>query len=130
VPIAHPASVRTIDLPHDLVSIVQAGDRALLTGYEDSTGLKLSVLDLGAEPRILSTMRLPGLRQRAGLAGFIGTDRRSNGSVVVALPTAEVDEPLEEGPDSFRPGKILRLLIDASGRIGVYDSPPRPDRGR
>jgi hypothetical protein len=130
VPIAHPASVRTIDLPHDLVSIVQAGDRALLTGYEDSTGLKLSVLDLGAEPRIVSTMRLPGLRQRAGLGGFIGTDRRSNGSVVVALPTAELDEPLEEAPESLRPGKILRLLIDASGRIRAYDSPPRPDRGR
>jgi hypothetical protein len=54
VPLARPTQVRPVELAHNLVLIVPAGRWALATGYRDSTGIALSVVELGAEPHIVS----------------------------------------------------------------------------
>lgn len=121
VPIARPTEVRTIELAHNLVTIVPAGTRALVTGYRNSTGLSLSLVDLAAEPRIVSTLDLPGLRQRGGMEGTIAHSRRPDGSIAIALPVDKVDARNEGGASSFRVVRTIRLLIDPSGRISAPD---------
>jgi hypothetical protein len=121
VPIAEPTRVRTVDLPHNLVSIVPAGGRALVTGYRDSTGLALSVVELGPEVRIVSGHTLTGLRQRRAMEGEIGPHPRPDEAITIGLPVEKVDAPLERGPERSKTASVINLLIDASGRITVRD---------
>lgn len=119
VPLAEPARARTVELTHGIVSIVPAGGRALVTGYRDSSGLTLSLVELGAEPRIVSTLALPGLRQRRAF-GQLGSTRRPDGAFEIALPVDKADAPLERPYSSMsETASLVRLRIDSSGRIAA-----------
>jgi hypothetical protein len=127
-PLARPTQVRTLELAHDIVAIVPAGGRALITGYRDSTGLALSIVELGAEPRIVSTLDLPGLRQRGAIRGFIRAIPAPDGSVAIELPVDKVDAPHESGPAGFRAVSIITLRIDPSGRLSAPRTTLTPAR--
>ena len=117
VPLAEPARARTVELAHGIVSIAPAGGRALVTGYRDSTGLTLSLVQLGPEPRIVSTLALPGLRQRSAFGGQLGSTRRPDGATEIALPVDKVDARTVRPFETSETASIVHLVIDASGRI-------------
>jgi len=127
VPLAAPDSARAVELPHGIVSIVPAGGRALVTGYRDSTGLTLSLIELGAEPRIVSTLALPGLRQRGAFGGQLGSTPRPDGSTAIALPVDKVDVPIVRPFETSKTAGVVRLLIDPSGRISASKPQPAAD---
>ena len=118
VPIDRPEGTVVLDLPHRVWRAERAGDNVVLTGYGDSQGLDLSVIDLrGETPRIASSVQLEGRFESEGRSHAFNSLVGADGSGLIGLPTV-----LQVG-DSDRyawrssPSDVSFLSLDAVGRL-------------
>ncbi|HEX8625164.1 MAG TPA: beta-propeller domain-containing protein [Allosphingosinicella sp.] len=89
VPLARPAGVARLVLPHNAIRIERAGSDAVVTGYRGSEGLSLSYVSLqGARPAIASTAILPRRVESEGRSHAFNAWIRPDGSGLIGLPTS------------------------------------------
>ncbi|MEA3042077.1 MAG: hypothetical protein QOC65_1566, partial [Sphingomonadales bacterium] len=126
VPLARPAEPRRVRLPHNLVSIGEAGRFAFATGYRDRSGLMLSIVDLRDQPRLVSTLLIEGRRQQSGSAERISVRGAGGGSLRIDVPTVDADAVLPEGPRGDRPGESVPVWVAPDGTLRLAHPDPQP----
>jgi hypothetical protein len=87
VPLAHPAAVKRLALPHNAIRIERAGSDAVVTGYRGAEGLSLSYVSLGRAPRVAATTLLPGRFESEGRSHAFNAWVKADGSGVMGIPT-------------------------------------------
>jgi hypothetical protein len=117
VPVARPSAVRQLPIPHSVIRAERVGNDAIVTGYSDSSGLQLSIVDLDGAPRIASTTRLDGRYESEGRSHAFNAAIGGDGSGVLGIPT--VTGVRESGRWVWRSGAsdISYLALDPSGRL-------------
>ncbi|MGZ8336914.1 MAG: beta-propeller domain-containing protein [Allosphingosinicella sp.] len=92
VPLARPAEVTRLLLPHNTIRIERAGDDAVVTGYRDTQGLSLSYVSLGrAGPRLAATTVLARRFESEGRSHAFNAWIRADGSGLIGIPTTTND---------------------------------------
>jgi hypothetical protein len=97
VPLAKPADVRGIRLPHGIIRIERAGRDAAVTGYRDAKGLSLSYVNLAGAPLVAATTQLAGRVESENRSHAFGAWMRSDGSGLIGLPTSRSAGRAERG---------------------------------
>jgi hypothetical protein len=117
VPVAQPAAATRIEAPHNVIRVERAGDDIVLTGYRTDRGLSVSLLDLGRQPRIVSTRVLDGRFESEGRSHAFNSLIGPGGDGVMGLPT--VTRVREGGRWWFRSraSDVSYLTVDAAGRL-------------
>ncbi|MEI9853110.1 MAG: beta-propeller domain-containing protein [Sphingomonas sp.] len=87
VPLAQPAKVARLALPHNAIRIERVGSDALVTGYRGAEGLSLSYVRLGAAPAIASTALLPDRFESENRSHAFNAAVQADGSGVMGIPT-------------------------------------------
>ena len=87
VPLARPGQPVRLNLPHNALRIERAGSDAVVTGYRDRSGLSLSYIALGAQPRLAATTTLARRFESEGRSHAFNATMRSDGSGLIGLPT-------------------------------------------
>ncbi|HTU13292.1 MAG TPA: beta-propeller domain-containing protein [Allosphingosinicella sp.] len=87
VPLARPGDARRLALPHNALRIERAGNDAVVTGYRGQSGLSLSYVGLGRDPRIAATTLLADRFESEGRSHAFNAWIRPDGSGLIGLPT-------------------------------------------
>src|SRR6185295_17474965 len=87
VPIDRPRDVRALGVGHSVIRAERAGNDIVLTGYRDSDGLFVTLIDLDGRPRIASSVRLEQRFECEGRSHAFNSLIESDGSGVMGLPT-------------------------------------------
>lgn len=87
VPVDAPAEPVTVELTHDVIRAERAGPYMALTGYHDSKGLSLSLIDLRAEPRVSGTIKLKGRYESENRSHAFNSRIGADGAGLIGLPT-------------------------------------------
>jgi hypothetical protein len=117
LPVANPAAVQLVPIAHSLLRAERAGNDIVLTGYSDETGLRVSLVDLAAAPRIASTVRLDGRFETEGRSHAFNSAIGGDGSGLMGIPTAP--RAAEAGRFAWRSGAsdVSYLSVDSDGRL-------------
>lgn len=88
LPVADPATAREVMLDHNVIRIERVGaDRMAINGYRDTSGLSISLMQLGGAPHILDTALLDRRYESEGRShafnASVGVDR----SGLIGIPT-------------------------------------------
>lgn len=118
VPLARPRTATVIDTPHNIIRVERVGDDAVLTGYRSEAGLSVSLVDLGARPRIADTRVLRNRYESEGRSHAFNALVGPSGDGVMGLPT--VTRVKEGGRWWFRSqaSDVSFLSVNASGQLG------------
>jgi hypothetical protein len=110
-----PRAVRRVAVPHNVLRAERAGNDIVLTGYRDRSGLRISLVDLGRQPRVASTAHLPKRFESEGRSHAFNTMMQADGSGLMGLPTVYYDNsrPVWRSEAS----DISYLSADPSGRL-------------
>jgi hypothetical protein len=100
VPLGAPERATVVPVPHGVIRVEQAGGDAVLTGYRDSQGLGISLLDLSAVPKLASTVRLDRRYESEGRSHAFNSLVGPDGNGLLGLPT--VLRPAESGRHVWR----------------------------
>jgi hypothetical protein len=90
VPLAAPRSAATLTAPHGVIRAERVGDDVVLTGYRDAAGLGVSLVKLGARPRIASTEFLEGRYESEGRSHAFNSAIDEAGAGLIGLPTVRI----------------------------------------
>lgn len=117
VPIDRPNRPHQLSVRHNLMRVERSGDNIVLTGYQDSSGLDLSVVDLRAAPRVAATTRLEGRYESEGRSHAFNSLVEQDGSGLMGLPT--VERRWESGRWWWRSraSDVSYLAVDATGQL-------------
>ena len=92
VPVSDPARPVTLELPHDVIRAERAGPYMALTGYHDSAGLSVSLIDLRAAPRLSGTLQLRGRFESENRSHAFNSRIDAEGKGLIGLPTIPQSE--------------------------------------
>ena len=130
VPLARPAEPRVLRLGHNVRRLEVLGNGMLVGGGSASEPdtAALSLVDVGGEPRIGSTLRLPGVAAGEARSHAFNLLLRPDGSGLFGLPT--IADPAEAPSNSndyswSLPSDLSFFSVDRAGRmqpIGVLAS--------
>jgi hypothetical protein len=117
VPVARPRAATVIEAPHNVIRVERAGNDIVLTGYRTDQGLSVSLLDLAATPRIVSTRVLDGRYESEGRSHAFNALIGADGAGLMGLPT--VPRIKESGRWWFRSGAsdVSFISADANGSL-------------
>lgn len=117
VPTARPHAATSIEAPHSALRVERLGPNFIVTGYADSRGLRVSVIDPHGVPRVASTILLEGRYESENRShAFNGVSAR-NGVAIMGLPT--VGGRLEAGRWWWRSTQsdVSFVGLDRSGAL-------------
>jgi hypothetical protein len=87
VPLSRPRQPVSVELPHNALRIERAGNGAVVTGYRDRLGLRMSYVALGERPRVGASTLLPERFEAEGRSHAFGAALSGDGTGLVAVPT-------------------------------------------
>lgn len=131
VPVARPSAFTTLEMPHEVIRAERVGDRIMLSGYRDSRGLSVSLIDLGAAPRLADTRLLEGRYESEGRSHAFNSLVGEGGAGLMGLPT--VARPANAGRWWWHSGAsdVSFLSVDRSGQLralGELNASAEPDK--
>ncbi len=95
VPVAMPQAAVALSVPHDVIRAERAGPYMALTGYRDSKGLSVSLIDLRGSPKASDTLVLPGRFESENRSHAFNSRIDGDGAGLIGLPvitdSAEAD---------------------------------------
>lgn len=91
-PTGNPSAATVLQAPHNIIRVESIGEDAVLTGYQTSEALSMSVLDLSGAPRITDTARLRGRFETEGRSHAFNFTLAEDGSGVLGIPTGEAQK--------------------------------------
>lgn len=117
VPLARPSSPTIINAPHSILRVERAGTRAVITGYRTDAGLSVSLIDLGARPRIIDTRLLEARYETEGRSHAFNALVGPDNAGLMGLPTATRTK--EGGRWWFRSqaSDVSFIGVGANGRL-------------
>lgn len=89
LPARNPHLPAILEAPHDIIRIERVGEDIALTGYRDAAGLSVSMLTLGAAPKIASTDVLTGRYESEGRSHAFNATLAADGGML-GLPTVKI----------------------------------------
>jgi Beta propeller domain len=89
VPSDNPSAARVFELAHNVLRIERVGDNAIATGYRGAAGLNVTLLDLGGEPRLASSVLIPGRFETEGRSHAFNSAVGEDGAGLMGMPTAQ-----------------------------------------
>ncbi len=89
VPSDNPSAARVLELSHNVLRIERVGNNAVATGYRGAQGLSVSLLDLSGEPRLASSVLIPGRFETEGRSHAFNSVVGEDGAGLMGLPTAQ-----------------------------------------
>lgn len=115
--IDRPAEAQVLEVPHSIIRTERAGDDIVLTGYRDEAGLRISLIDLGAAPRVTSTAFLPRRFESEGRSHAFNSLIEPDGRGLMGLPTVVRRD--ESGRWWWRSdaSDVSFLSVDAAGQL-------------
>lgn len=117
VPVTRPSATIHLTASHEILRIERARDRFVVTGYRDSRGLSVSVVELGPRPRLTDTQVLEGRFESENRSHAFNSIVGADGAGVMGLPT--VTRIKESGRWVWRSeaSDISFLTLDANGHL-------------
>lgn len=104
LPVDQPQAPQRLGIPHNVIRIERVGaDRMAVGGYRDSSGLDLSLLQLGGEARVADTARFDGRFESEGRSHAFNSLVEEDGSGILGLPTVQ------------RKGRAMRYVWNSQG---------------
>jgi hypothetical protein len=116
VPLDRADDARILQLDHNVIRMERAGDQVVVTGYRDTAGLSLSLIDV-AGLRTASTLRLPGRFESEGRSHAFNLTLAPDRRGVMGLPTVRKVDGSEYWPSRSSPSDISFLQTDSEGRL-------------
>ena len=117
VPVGRPADVRPLAVSHSVVRAEQAGSDIVLTGYRDSDGLFVTLIDLDGRPRVASSVRLEERYESEGRSHAFNSLIGADGSGVMGLPTIELENASSRAAWRSSASDLSFLTVDRRGRL-------------
>jgi hypothetical protein len=87
VAVAAPSAHVVLESPHSALRVERVGDNAIVTGYRDSAGLNVSLIDLAGAPRIASTVLLADRFETEGRSHAFNAAIDPDGAGLMGVPT-------------------------------------------
>jgi hypothetical protein len=109
--------VRALPVKHTVIRAERAGDDIVLTGYHDSLGLKITLIDLGDRPRIASSVKLDGRFESEGRSHAFNSLITADGSGLMGLPTVRREGRSSRAEWRSSASDLSFLKVDARGRL-------------
>ena len=117
VPIERPQDVRAILVRHSVIRAERAGNDIVLTGYRDSVGLFVTLIDLDGPPRIASSVQLAQRFESEGRSHAFNSLIEADGSGVMGLPTIGGESWSSRAAWRSSASDLSYLVVDRSGRL-------------
>lgn len=117
VPVRRPEAVRRLPLAHNVIRAERSGNDVVLTGYRDPSGLDLSYIALAGEPRVASTVRLPGRYESEGRSHAFNAAVDEAGAGLMGLPTVTRPEGGGRWWWNSIASDVSFLSVDSAGRL-------------
>jgi hypothetical protein len=117
LPIDRPQDVRALPINHTVVRAEQAGGDMVLTGYRDSAGLFVTLIDLDGRPRIASSVRLERRFESEGRSHAFNSLIEPDGSGVMGLPTIGGETLSSRAAWRSSASDLSFLTVDRRGRL-------------
>jgi hypothetical protein len=131
VPLGSPERSTRIPLQHEITRIEAIAGDALLTGYRDDLGLRLSFVDLDRSASVAGTAYLEGRYESEGRSHAFNSIIYPEGEGLMGLPTVRAEE--DSGRRWWRSDEssISFLRFTNEGRlIDLSDVPPGENAGK
>jgi len=117
VPIENARGVRPLDIRQTVVRAEQAGNDIVLTGYRDSDGLVVTLIDLDGRPHIASSILLAERFESEGRSHAFNSLIEADGSGVMGLPTIGGEDWSNRAPWRSNASDLSYLTVDGRGRL-------------
>jgi len=117
VPIERPQDVRAIPVRHSVIRAERAGNDIVLTGYRDSVGLFVTLIDLDGPPRIASSVQLEQRFESEGRSHAFNSLIEADGSGVMGLPTIGGESWSSRAAWRSSASDLSYLIVDRNGRL-------------
>ena len=117
VPVERPADARPLAVNHTVIRAEQAGGDIVLTGYRDSNGLFVTLIDLDGRPRIASSVRLEQRYESEGRSHAFNSLIEADGSGLMGLPTVSGEAADSRAAWRSRASDLSFLAVDRRGRL-------------
>lgn len=117
VPVDRPAGYRAIAIGHTVIRAERVADDIVLTGYRDSGGLMVSLIDLGGAPRLASSALLAGRYESEGRSHAFNSLIAADGHGLMGLPTVRRIADAERYSWRSHASDLSFLSVDAAGRL-------------
>jgi hypothetical protein len=117
VPIDRPQDVRAIRVRHSVIRAERAGNDIVLTGYRDSVGLFVTLIDLDGPPRIASSVQLAQRFESEGRSHAFNSLIEADGTGVMGLPTIGGESWSSRAPWRSSASDLSYLVVDRNGRL-------------
>lgn len=119
VPLDDVTSPVIVPVPHSAIRLERAGpEDAIVTGYTDHEGLRVSYLDLSSAPRLTDTAFLEGHYESEGRShAFNSRIDRSGG--LMGLPTVPRGEDASRSYATSSASALSFLSVDETGALSV-----------
>ncbi|HKR24672.1 MAG TPA: beta-propeller domain-containing protein, partial [Allosphingosinicella sp.] len=117
VPVDRPREVRPLPVNHTVLRAEQAGGDIVLTGYRDSDGLFVTLIDLDGRPRVASSVRLEQRYESEGRSHAFNSLIEADGSGVMGLPTVSGEAADSRAAWRSRASDLSFLTVDRRGRL-------------
>ncbi len=117
VPVDDPAAVRRIEVGHTMIRAEQAGNDIVVTGYRDTEGLVVTLIDLDARPNIASSVQLARRFESEGRSHAFNSLIEEDGSGVMGLPTIGRESGSSRAVWRSGASDLSFLEVDRRGRL-------------
>jgi hypothetical protein len=117
VPVGSPKDVRGLNVGHTVIRAEQAGNDIVLTGYRDSDGLMITLIDLDRQPRIGSWVKLDQRFESEGRSHAFNSLIEADGSGVMGLPTISSENMSSRSSWRSSASDLSFLTVDRGGRL-------------
>jgi hypothetical protein len=91
VPVRHPDRAETIDLAHNIVRTERVGNDMMVNGYRDDKGLNMTLIGLGKNAKIVSSVFLDKRFESEGRSHAFNSNVDESGTGIIGVPTVKVD---------------------------------------
>lgn len=119
VPLKAPAQAAVVAVPHSIIRLENIGASAVMTGYRNDKGLSISLLDLGATPRIASTEVLARRFESEGRSHAFNSAIEADGRGIMGLPTVLRPEDADRWWWRSESSDVSFLTLGAGGKLAA-----------
>jgi hypothetical protein len=117
VPVDDPHGVRPLEIHQTVVRAEQAGNDIILTGYRNSDGLVVTLVDLDGTPHIASSVVLAERYESEGRSHAFNSLIEADGSGVMGLPTVGNESWSSRAAWRSSASDLSYLTVDRRGRL-------------
>ncbi|APE28854.1 beta-propeller domain-containing protein [Aurantiacibacter gangjinensis] len=122
VPVASPQDVAPVALDHEVTRIESLGQDAIVTGYRDDTGLRISYINLSQTANVADSVKLQNRYESESRSHAFNAALYPEGEGLMGLPTVAAEEESGRYPWNSDQSDISFLRFSPEGRLTDLDA--------